>query len=241
MNITVSSELISVNNSINLSPINSPATWMPDYTGAGLSDGAQVFLSRLWRLIRQGQRNPTIRRLANMLRKSTRTIRRYLVELVRAGLLIVHRHRVAFNRNNPNTYSLPGRGGVGDKNVIGELTKTLKTTTPAPAPASTISETRLRYEVSRAVNAATREAGRKWYESRGEMWQKLKESRLSKAIERTRAAMVGVYQAPAGEAVVYSEENSRQDALIYWRKMKEIGNAIYRDCPSWAKRIIEGA
>jgi hypothetical protein len=151
----------------------------------------------LLRLYRRGICNPPMRLLAKFMRKTIRTVQRYIRELVRLGKLLVTAQRVSRDRNGPNIYHLIGlAGGVGDKNVVEKKGEVLTTTTPAPAAAGSEStsevkpsKTRLEWEARQTKDAADRQMRLQGWVDRGKLWLGMQQRRLDKAYERNRMAM----------------------------------------------------
>jgi hypothetical protein len=173
-----------------------------------------------------------------------RTAQAHVYRLEKLGELGVRRKRIAHRRNAPNLYTFPKLAGFLIEKENGEITvekpEQIKKLTAPPRAA-------------RVENHFP--AMRRLYEHNGRLWKLLrrvadaKAHRLHKAEERTRIAMrAGIgslgYCPKPSEAEIAAkqaqEQQGRDDALFYWRSMKAKGQAIYeRQCPGWARRIIE--
>jgi hypothetical protein len=178
-------------------------------------------LEKLYRIImrsvRRGVSDPSVRKLASVMKRSMRTIHRYLRALVRLGKLVVQTRRRTGDRNDTSIYILPDLlGGVYDKGVVEKRGEVLKTTTPSPEalgssspPAKPKSDLQALMEARFAQDKADAGWRRREYERKATFWDTMKGWRLSKAIERTRRAMeaqVGVFTPPPPHEFVSSSE-----------------------------------
>jgi DNA-binding transcriptional MocR family regulator len=211
--------------SFDKSPVDSRAKRLPkvtfpfEPTPAFIEDhidsaAVERALRIITRYIRRGIFDPSIRQLSRALKRSARTVQRYIRALVKLGKLVVTARRVSRSRNATNVYKLVdflgvNSKGVGDKNVTEKKGEVLKTTTPAvagsssPTSAKQPSPFQRHWEQFRAERRAHDEKVsaqmQAQYEAKGRNFAEMQGWRLQQAFERTRmavAARLGMYTGP---------------------------------------------
>lgn len=182
-----------------------PFVAVPEFIELEIETPALEKLYRiLMRYARRGICDPSIRVLMRAMKRTDRTVQRYIRALVRLGKLVVQARRVTKNRNATNVYILPDlQRGVGDKNVTEKLSTEINTTTPAPEarveitdPDEHKSALRKFWEARFAQDKRDSRWKQDEYQQKATFWESAKGWRLDKALERTRMAMkasVGVW------------------------------------------------
>lgn len=227
---------------------------------------AERTLRRLIQLIRRrgGKVNWSVTQMAEYCRVSVRTFQRHQNMLEEAGELLIERppRQLGCRRSPTNIYRLGNGSGV----TMGRRStreKYLKTNTPAVAVAITepdddpeTTPQDIPAPPAPSYPPPTPAQRRKNHHDhhrslrRWEHNQRMRKHRLERARHRCRMALqasLGVWRpsspTPRSEEaqtqLEQQEQRDRSDAIHYWRRMKEKGEAIYRDCPYAIRRILE--
>jgi hypothetical protein len=156
---------------------------------AKMKSGPQQLWTYLLELGRRGIFDPSNLTMALDLGKSVRQIIRWKNWLVENGWLRSIKRSFSQFMHHTNLYKILGLEEGGDKNVIQKIGDLKSLTPPRENP-------RVAYEARQEQDRKDRERMQRQWEDRAEFWEKCKETRVGKAIERGKRfveAHLGVY------------------------------------------------
>ena len=182
-----------------LLPVQYEFVPIPEYIEKEIPDARLEKLFRIiLRMLRRGTIDPPLRLLAHYMKKSIRTVQRYIRALVELGKLAVTERRIARHRNLSNVFSIPElHRGVGDKTVVEKKGEDLKTKTTATERGGEKSPLQKLWEARFAQDRKDSNWKRAQYEQKAREWAESKRWQLQQAYQRTYMAMqacVGVYR-----------------------------------------------